>query len=97
MLDILINQSTGDLLIEDGDFVLGLSDQQHQKDIILANKGEYKAYPEVGAGLVDALDDENPRGVLLEIKKQLEYDRCKVDTVKLNAQGKLNVIAKYKK
>lgn len=95
MKDILLNEHN-DLRIENGDFVLGESSLQHQKHILLAQKGEYKGHPEVGAGLKNIYDDENPLQVLREIKRQMEYDGMRVIKLKINALGKLILKAFYK-
>lgn len=39
-----------DLLIENGDFVIGRSDQQHVNCIFLSHPGEYKQFPVTGFG-----------------------------------------------
>ena len=41
---------TSDLVIKDGDFAIGLSDEQHIAHIIEAMPGHYKQYPLVGVG-----------------------------------------------
>lgn len=95
MKDILTDENN-DLLITDGDFAFGESSLQHQKHILLAQKGEYKIHPEVGVGIKNMYDDENPKKVLLEIKKQFEYDGMNVLKIKLLKTGKLFIDAFYK-
>ena len=46
MKDILFHD---DLEINDGDFIADSSAYQHTQHIILAQKGEYKEVPEIGA------------------------------------------------
>lgn len=95
MKDILLDTS-GAPVIENGDLVIGLSDQQHQTHLLLTRKGEYKHYPEIGVGLMDLYDEENPKALLVEVKRQFEYDGMRVDQVKLQSKGKLIVNVRYK-
>ncbi|RWW91867.1 hypothetical protein [Flavobacterium cerinum] len=48
-LDILLDDDFNPL-IQNGDFVIGQSDQQHVNCIFLAHPGEYKQFPLVGFG-----------------------------------------------
>ncbi len=95
MKDILTDED-GDLLIKNGDIVIGYSDNQHQEDIILANKGEYKETPEIGVGIFQMLSDDNPMGVLIEIKKNLQYDGMNVRNVKFEENGKITIDGEYR-
>lgn len=74
MTDLLLD-SSGDILIENGDFVFGESDQQHVEDIFIANQGEYKEWPLLGFGAINYIksrvtDAEFKR----DLKIQLAYD-----------------------
>jgi hypothetical protein len=74
MTDLLLD-STGDVMIENGDFVFGESDQQHVEDIFIANQGEYKEWPLLGFGAINYIktrvtDAEFKR----DLKIQLAYD-----------------------
>ena len=94
MKDLLLNKN-GDLLIKNGDFVIGESDNQHQLDILLAEKGEFKEYPEIGVGIQEMLSDDDFVEFLIETKKNLEYDGMKINNIEFTANGKLNVNGKY--
>ena len=94
MQDFLYD-TDGDILIENGDFSIGESTQQHQEDILCAHKGEYKEYPEIGVGIKDELLNENPRQVLNQIRRNFEYDGMKVKTLEIAANGNLVVDAEY--
>ena len=50
ILDFL-NDVNGDLLIRDGDFVIGRAELKHAKTIIESNKGEIRKNPLLGLGL----------------------------------------------
>ena len=73
--DILLNEQN-ELLIIDGDFVIGQSDQQHVKHIVEAFKGEYKANPLVGFGAINYLkkDEMIESEFRRDLKIQLEND-----------------------
>lgn len=95
MQDILLDDSN-DLIIENGDFTIGDATLQHQNHILIAQKGEYKLTPEVGAGVLDEVNNENPRELLSEIRRQFEYDGMKVNSLKIAANGNLLIDALYK-
>ncbi len=84
----------GDLSIANGDFVIVDATRQHQQHIIIANKGEYKQNPEVGVGIVETLNSEKPKQVLITIKRNLEYDGMLVNGLNFT-NDKLNVDAEY--
>lgn len=95
MKDILLDDN-GDLLIQDGDFVIGDADNQHQLDIITATKGEFKEFPEIGVGISEMLSDDDFIEFLIEAKKNLEYDGMIINNIEFTTEGKLNVDGKYK-
>lgn len=94
MNDFLLDD---DLQIDNGDFEVGKSDEQHTMHIIVAQKGEYKEAPELGVGIDKMLNTEEPMGFLIEAKKNLEYDGQKVNNISFTEEGKINVDAKYQK
>lgn len=84
--DILLDENNK-LLIVDGDFVCGLSDQQHVKHIVEAFKGEYKSTPLVGFGALNYLkrDEKIESEFRRDLKIQLEndgYTDAKIDIAK---------------
>lgn len=48
-----------DLVIIDGSFEKGESNQQSALDILMATPGDYKQYPTVGASLINYLNSSN--------------------------------------
>ena len=46
--DLLLD-TAGNLVIEEGDFVIESSDMQHIKHIVEAQKGEFKEFPFMGS------------------------------------------------
>jgi len=94
MIDLLCDTDF-DLLIEDGDLSMGFADLENQQHIILANKGEYKQHPEVGAGIVNMINEDSPTAILLEIKKQLEYDGMTIENLSFTDKGTINAEGTY--
>ena len=88
---------TDDLEIKDGDFFIDDSDNQHQKHILMAYKGEYKANPELGVGIDQMLNEDDITPVLIEAKKNLQYDGVDVNDIYFTDEGKLIVDGRYTK
>jgi hypothetical protein len=89
-----LEDEDGDLMIKDGDLVIGYSDQQHIKDIITANVGWWKQFPQVGVGVMSYL---NSSGKQQEIERsvriQLTADGYIVGNpkVKYDVEGTLTI------
>ena len=94
MKDILIDEEN-DLRLLAGDFEVGYSDNQQQKAILTTEKGEWKEHPEVGVGIAQMLADDLYTEVLIEIKKQFEYDGMQINDVALKEGGKLLIDGQY--
>ena len=77
-----LNDENGDLLIQNGDFVVGASDSQHVEDILTSFVGEWKQYPFLGVGLLQYLKSQNPNTAITAIKTQLQSDGYSVNSVK---------------
>lgn len=85
-----------DLLIADGDFVVGESTFQHQQALLIAEKGELRQYPLTGVGAKSFLNDDKIGDLYPEIQKQFEADGMVVKTLSVNHEGKINVDASYR-
>lgn len=94
MQDFILDDSD-DLAFENGDLAIGRSDEQHQKHILIANKGEYKQYPELGVSIAEMLNNDTYSAVLIEAKKNLEYDGMKINDISLSEDGKLLIDGEY--
>lgn len=79
--DILLD-SDFDLLFVDGDMVIGESTEQHQRLLLVCEKGEIREFPACGVGINSYMLDDNPGSLNGEIKRQFERDGMKVDAVK---------------
>lgn len=94
MTDILLDKD-GDILIENGDFVIGDATNQNQELILIAHKGEFKESPELGVGISNALLSENLQAITNSIRRNFEYDGMKVKKLEINPNGSLTVDANY--
>lgn len=84
--DILIDED-GDLLFKDGDLVIGESTRQHQKLLLLIEKGELRQFPTHCVGVRTWInDDVNFADLKLEIKREFERDGMTVSKITLNSQ-----------
>ena len=95
MKDILIDNNNDLRLSTDGDFEFGCSDNQQQMAILTTEKGEWKEHPEVGVGIAQMLADDLYTEMLIEVKKQLEYDGMQINDVALQEGGKLLIDGTY--
>lgn len=72
--DILFD-STGDLAITNGDFVIGTSIDQEVEAILLANKGDFKEFPTFGPNLIEKINANiSPIEIKQIIKTELKKD-----------------------
>lgn len=73
----LLCDSDGDLLIQNGDFVIGSSDQRHNYDIMASNTGDWKECPLVGFNPMSYINSRVTSAVLNQNAKiQLQADGC---------------------
>jgi hypothetical protein len=82
-------------LIEHG-FVIGDITNQNQELIVLAEKGEFKAEPTKGVGIMSFLNDEVPDSLLRAIRTELAVEGMKVNTLSFDAKGNLQIDAEYR-
>jgi hypothetical protein len=94
MLDILEDE-TGDLLLENGDLQIGESTKQHQRDILLARQGEYRRAPLRTIGIEDFIDDEKPDDLQAAIRIAMAKDGMKVKANGFDVNGHLILDASY--
>lgn len=90
--DILLDDN-GVLRIEHGDFVVGASDGQHMKLILLSEQGAWRRTPLVGVGIRRAINVKMNGLKALTLKKriysQMEADGYKVNKAVVTENGKL--------
>jgi hypothetical protein len=63
------------LIIKDGDFLIGESEEQHLEAILWSEKGHWKETPFLGVGISKAINSSNQIGdIERDILLQLELD-----------------------
>ena len=79
--DILLDDNF-DVIIKDGDFLIGEASEQHQQLLLISEKGMWKQYPVIGVAMQSfLLDDDYTDGFKKEVKKQFEMDGMEIDTI----------------
>ncbi|MNE49225.1 hypothetical protein D3C80_1437280 [compost metagenome] len=92
--DILLDENL-DLLIVDGDFVIGESTAQHQKLLILSDKCEFKDVPMRGVGARRYLEDNSPDNLAREIRQEFSIDGMTVNKIQIAPDLTIQVDANY--
>lgn len=91
-----LEEVSGDLIMRDGDFALGESTAQHQKDLLISDKGQYKAFPTVGVGIEGWLNDDVN---LIELEKavinEFESDGMRVGQINIREIDNAIINAEY--
>jgi hypothetical protein len=90
--DIIVDT---ELVIAGGDFFVDESTAQHQTELIVNNKGDFKQSPLVCVSANDYLDDDNVDGFLQEISEQFAKDGMNVVSVEMGSNGKVKTNANY--
>lgn len=77
LLDIALDDIE-DLAIIGGDFVAGESTAQHQRQLILNNKGDFKQNPTICVGAATFIDDEGAQNLVRNISIEFLKDGMEV-------------------
>lgn len=94
MIDILLEANT-EPVIKEGDFVAGESTRQHQKLLLIAEKGEWRESPLTGIGLrTELMNETTGIELLTTIKKEFEKDGMSVLQIK-SKEGNITAEAIY--
>lgn len=84
MIKDILEDSSGDIQLINGDIRLGASLFQHQANIIVAGKGEYRRAINSTVGAIDYIDDEDPEEFLQDIRLKLVKDGQTVDSISID-------------
>lgn len=84
-----------DLLIIDGDLAVDESTAQHQKILILADKGEFKEVPMRCVGARRYLEDHAPDSLAREIRTEFAADGMTVNKIQIASDLTIQVDANY--
>ena len=95
MIDIGLDEAE-DLNIRDGDFIAEESTAQHQRQLILNAKGEFKENPTIGVSAFEYFDDENLNDLIRAISVEFSRDGMDVQSIKISPQGIIQSDAFYK-
>ena len=95
MMDVALSE-TEDISISNGDFVAVESTAQHQRQLILNNKGDFKQNPNSCVGAFDYLDDDTYADLMRAISIEFTKDGMDVVSVQLMPNGIINTDAYYK-
>lgn len=94
MMDIALDAGY-DLAFEAGDFTIKESTPEHQQQLILNNKGDFKQNPTIAVGALNYLDDENFQELIRNISIEFTRDGMDVISVQLSPVGVINSDAFY--
>ncbi len=95
MRDILLD-SENDLLLNQGDFVLGDATAQSIGLLLLFQKGELRASPLMGVGLINWLLSEGSLvGLKHEVAKQFAADGGVLRTLRIQEGGQIEIDVVY--
>ncbi len=91
-----LKDDLGDMAIVDGDFAVGISDYQHEEDLLIAQKGDFKQFPDVGVGIEDFINESDIDGLLDAVRSEFTKDGMTVSNISFDEQtGNLNYDASY--
>lgn len=94
MTDLFLDTDL-DLFIKNGDLAIGESTLQHEKLILLTEKGHWREYPFVGVGLQQYLLDDDLSPLPEEIQKQDELDGLTVYRLDVYDNGEIKTYVLY--
>ena len=98
MIQDLLTDENYDLLLVNGDFVFGPSDEQHLALLHLTSQGEWRQSPLTGINLLryqsGPLDNTRRAALQREGTIQLERDGYRVATYTVNAEAQLSLDAR---
>lgn len=80
-----------DLLIQNGDFVVGDSDVQHAQHLIEAEQGHYKQWPLIGVGARRLLSGPADGDMRRTVQLQLVSDGHNSPKVGLDSNSKITI------
>ncbi|NDC42216.1 MAG: hypothetical protein EBZ77_11825 [Chitinophagia bacterium] len=94
MTDIILDISN-DLELASGDWLSMPATAQHQRLLLLCNKGDFKQHPTIGVGVFTYFDDEQFQQLIRAVSIEFTRDGMQVDSIYLDADGVLRSEASY--
>lgn len=92
--DILVDADL-DLLIVDGDFVVGDATKQHQALLFISAPGDWRQHPAAGVNAIDFLNDDRVAEMATVIQQQFEADGMAVAKITIKDEGQTAWDASY--
>lgn len=75
MVKDILTDKENIMIIQEGDFVVDLSEEQHLEAILISEKGQWKESPQVGVGIVSRVNSSGLiDGLEREVMTQLQLD-----------------------
>lgn len=93
-VDILLDKNF-ELQFAEGDFAFGESTYEHQKALLLADKGEIKLFPKNGVGARRYLEHAAPDELAREIRHEFFADGMNVQKIKIDENLEIDIEADY--
>ena len=69
--DILLDEDTGEVRIEGGDFVVGNCEGQNARLILLSERGSFRFNPEIGVGIRRIVNVKLTGAFVLSLRKDI--------------------------
>jgi hypothetical protein len=86
MKDILIRDFQLQIS-KNGDFEIGMAENQSVEMLLISSQGEWKECPEAGCDIVSAKNGTIDRFLDRRVRVQLEADNFKIETLKITEKG----------
>jgi hypothetical protein len=96
MMDYGVDANNDLVIGAGGDFVRAESTGQHQKQLVICNKNDYKQNPTICVGAINYIDDDAPNDLIAAISEQFSGDGMDVQRVIINSAGIIDANAYYK-
>lgn len=97
--DIIVD-SDQDLIIRNGDFEIGISEEQNIEHILLSNKGDWRQWGLLGVGLIRFVKGPSSLAILQRLKRSillnLKYDEMDSGSVVVNDFDDITITATRK-
>ena len=75
-----------DLMIVNGDLVIGNSNVQHQDLLLIAQQSSFKQSPYVGVGIENFLMDDDVTGIVGKVREEFIKDGQQLTSINYNEQ-----------
>lgn len=92
--DILLGDDL-DLIFRNGDLVVGESTEQHQKLLLVNDKGHMKHAPFAGVGIMNYTNDDVLGELYGEIQRQFEIDGMVIHKLEIRGVDDVDLEASY--